>query len=176
MEPIEVRTQIPATIVVKGRELTGEQAALIVRRSGGWFYWIAGLSVVNWLAIAFHLNFAMIMGLGMTQLAAALAVAVGKEAENLRGFLMVASLLVTLLAGGTFVFLGYHARKARLWAQIAGAVLYGIDALLFIWMGDWIAVGFHAFVMLMLWGGLSMTLAIQEARAREASIGSLLRG
>ncbi len=175
MEPTDAATKVPETITLKGRDLTAEQAVKIVRSSGGWFYWIAGLSLGNWLAMAFHLNYGMILGLGVTRLVTAMAVSGGEAAGQLRGFLLVASFMVTLLAAGTFVFLGYHARQVRLWAQIAGTVLYGVDALLFFWMRDWVAVGFHAFVMLMLWTGLSTTIAIQEARERDTNIGSLLK-
>ncbi len=174
MESTGATSTVP-TITLRGRELTIEQAAMMVRRSSGWFYWIAGLSVLNWLAIALDLNVAMIIGLGVTQLVSAVAVAGGREAEELRWILMLVSLIVALVAAGAFVFLGYHARKARLWAQITGAALYGLDAAIFLWVRDWIAVGFHAFVLVMLWSGISTTYALREARTRETKIGALVR-
>ena len=71
-----------------------------------------------------------------------------------------------------FVALGYFARRFSVAAFVAGMVLYALDALLFVIVGDWIAVGFHAFVLFMLWGGLSMLRAMRaqlgnqtEARA-----------
>jgi hypothetical protein len=63
---------------------------------------------------------------------------------------------------GVFVVLGYFARGASAAAFVVGMALYALDSLLFVLVGDWIAVGFHGFVLFMLFGGLSILQAVRR--------------
>jgi hypothetical protein len=65
------------------------------------------------------------------------------------------------LVAGDFVVLGHLARRGSATAFVVGMVLYALDALVFVLVGDWIAVGFHAFVLFMLWGGYAVLRAVR---------------
>jgi hypothetical protein len=44
--------------------------------------------------------------------------------------------------------------------------LYALDGLIFVLAGDWLSVGFHAFVLFGVWSGYSSLKALQAAEAR----------
>lgn len=117
------------------------------RRSGAlWFYWVAGLSVVNSLASLSGQQWRFILGLGITQLADALAVHSG------RGLGAVAVMDAVIVGG--FVLLGRFAERGRVWAFGVGAAIYALDGLIFVGLRDWIGVAFHVFVLVMTVRGL----------------------
>ncbi len=170
-----VQDVLEKTVTVKGKELTISQAERVVRGSAAWFYWIAALSLVNWMALALGQDLAMIFGLGITQLASGIAFFHGPELAEVHRTLVAGSLAVTLGAAAVFGLLGYYARQGRLWAYGTGMALYGLDALIFAWAQDWISVGFHVFALYLLGLGISAALALGELRARECSLGAQLR-
>ncbi len=175
MSSIQAEDPVERMVTVGHREIRVAQAEQVVRQSAGWFYWIAALSLVNWVALALGQDFGMIIGLGITQVASAIAFFHDAGLADLHGVLVAGSLAVTLLAAAIFGLLGYFGRQGRLWAHGTGMALYGLDTMIFIWAQDWLAVGFHLFVLVMLGAGISTMLALNEARAREVSLGALLR-
>ena len=117
------------------------------RRSGAlWFYWVAGLSLVNSLASLTGQHWRFILGLGITQLADAIA------AHSGRG-LAPAVVMDAMVVGG-FVLLGRFAERGRVWAFGVGAAFYALDGLIFVGLRDWIGVAFHVFVLVMTVRGL----------------------
>lgn len=117
------------------------------RRSGArWFYWVAGLSLVNSLASLAGQKWRFVLGLGITQLADALA------AHSGRGFEVVAVLDAVIVA--SFVLLGRFALQGRAWAFGVGAAIYAVDGLIFLGLRDWVGVAFHVFVLVMAVRGL----------------------
>lgn len=117
------------------------------RRSGArWFYWVAGLSLVNSLASLAGQKWRFVLGLGITQLADALA------AHSGRGIEVVAVLDAVIVA--SFVLLGRFALQGRVWAFGVGAAIYALDGLIFLGLRDWVGVAFHVFVLVMTVRGL----------------------
>jgi hypothetical protein len=125
-----------------------------VRRSANWFWWVAGLSLINSVAAAMGQKYRMVLGLGVTQLLDAFF----PSGETTH-------LILVLAVTGLFFLLGFYARRYSSTSYIAGMVVYAADALLFIPAADWIAVGFHAFVLFMLWGGYLTLRSIKEHSA-----------
>jgi len=134
-----------------------ERAALErQRRNGGqWFYWIAGLSLIN-AAIAFAgQEWRFILGLGVTQLVQELA----KESDGTKAGLVGIGVIVI------FLVLGQRAVQGAGWAFVLGMVLFGLDGAIFLLVRDWIGAGFHAFALAMIARGY--------AAARRLSVGSV---
>jgi hypothetical protein len=137
------RTGAPAIPGPATAAETGTASLERQRRNGAlWFYWIAGLSLVNTLAALVGQSWRFILGLGITQLADSLAVRSG------HGHAVVA--VVDALVLGGFALLGRYARRGQLWAFVAGGIFYGLDGLLFLAGRDWIAIAFHVFVLVMI--------------------------
>ena len=126
---------------------TGEERRALEtqRRNGGqWFYWIAGLSLIN-AAVAFAgQNWRFFLGLGVTQLVQAMA----QSGHNgtIAGLVGVGVIVV-------FVILGHFAVQGHGWAFLAGMVLFGLDGALFLLVRDWAGAGFHAFAVVMILRG-----------------------
>lgn len=112
-------------------------AACPAGQSGArWFYWIAGLSVVNTILIHSGSDTSFIVGLGFTLVA-----------DYLLKAYMAAALVIDLIAIGIFAGFGFAALKGQSWAFIAGSVLYLLDSLIYVYSESWLAVGFHGFAL-----------------------------
>jgi hypothetical protein len=151
-----------AQVQVGGKSLAVEEAARIVRGSANWFWWVAGLSLANSIATMTDAGYGMVLGLGITQMVDALFYydfdgVFAPPSAGGRAFHAVA----VLALAGLFVGFGALARRYVLWAFGAGMAVYAADALLFVLAGDWVGVGFHAFVLFMLWGGFGTLRAMR---------------
>jgi hypothetical protein len=141
----------PRLVQVGAKMMPIPDAERIVRRSATWFWWVAGLSLINSFAVATDMKVRMIIGLGITQLVDELFPA--RETIHL-------ALVFALVA--LFLALGFFARRLSPVAYLAGMIVYAADAVIFLWAGDWISVGFHVFVLIMLWGGYSALRAVRQ--------------
>ena len=124
-----------------------EQQQLARRRRIGarWFYWIAGVSLVNTVVALAGQHWRFIVGLGVTQVANGLAARAG------RGW--APALLLDLLLIGGFVLLGYLALQGQQWAFPVGIGVYALDGLIFVAARHWVGLGFHVFVLIMICKG-----------------------
>ena len=144
-------------------------AELVQRAAGGanWFFWVAGLSMINSLILLNGGETFFVIGLGVTLAADILARSIALEAPE----------LTTLVTGISFGFdvvvalivcgFGWLSRKRHLWAFALGMVLYALDGLLFVLIEDWMSVGFHAFALFCMGNGF---LACRRLNAIERSL------
>ena len=125
-----------------------DPAAIAKLKSGAsWFYWIAGLSLVNSIAAISGGDWRFILGLGITQVIDAIV-------DRASGGAKAVVLFLDLLVAGGFVLFGVFAHKRHQWAFITGMVLFGLDGLIFLLVQDWLGIGFHVFVLYCLFRGL----------------------
>ncbi|HMT06733.1 MAG TPA: hypothetical protein PKA82_01935 [Pyrinomonadaceae bacterium] len=115
------------------------------KSGANWFYWIAGLSLVNSLAFVFGANFSFLAGLGITQVVEALiVVSIENGAPSmLKGFAIAFDVVVF----GVFALLGYYANKLFTVAFVIGIVAYVIDGALVLAVGSIASAAFHAFAL-----------------------------
>jgi len=144
--PMHVRS--PAPVVEPPRiGPTGEARQTLERqrRNGGqWFYWIAGLSLVNAAIGLAGGEWRFILGLGTTQIVQELAHA---------GSAGMTAGLVGLVVVAVFAILGQRAVLGAGWAFVLGMTLYALDGGIFLLIRDWAGAGFHAFALLMITRG-----------------------
>jgi hypothetical protein len=145
------------------REYSLVAAEALCRRQATGFYWIAGLSLMNMIALAADWNFSMYLGLGATQLIQAFGMVAGKEDQ---GTVMLAFYAAALAVIALFGFLGWRAQQIKRWPFVLGMSLYAADSVIFLVFQDWFALGFHVFWLLFLSAGLSAVRPIQDARRR----------
>jgi len=115
-------------------------------RSANWFYWIAGLSVVN--VFAAKSSFQFVLGSGAVEAAPA--------------FGTTAAIVIDVCVIGGFAILGFLAARRHTWAFILGMVLYALDGLIFLVAQDYIAAAFHAFVLYVLFLGAQASIALNR--------------
>jgi hypothetical protein len=135
---------------------TGEREpdpATLAQLKGGanWFYWIAGLSLVNSAIFAFGGQVSFISGLAFTQIIDAIADAAAAQGavSSVRAVAVVIDLMVMALFG----LIGYYANKAINAVFIGGMIIYIVDALLWLWLESLFAFGFHVFALIMIFRG-----------------------
>lgn len=127
----------------------------IVRSAARWFWWIAGLSLVNIALFHSGSDTNFVVGLGLTTV-----IDVVFADMRALGFVIDALLL------GFFFAMGLFAQRGRMWAFFVGVVVYALDALIYVRVGDWMPVGFHALAIFFIVKG---ALALREA-LRDAAI------
>ena len=130
--------------------------------SSSWFFWIAGLSVINSLIAVFGGDLRFIFGLGVTSVADALSF-------QSRGAAKTVSFVFALLMAGLFVIFGVLARKFFHWAFIVGMVVYALDGLLLLYAQDYLGAAFHAFVLFLLSKGVSASKKLSELKRGHAA-------
>ncbi|HVU17820.1 MAG TPA: hypothetical protein VHD32_12910 [Candidatus Didemnitutus sp.] len=113
-----------------------------VQRAAHWFWWIAGLSVINTAILAFGGDIHFVVGLGVTQI---LDVAFRQ--------IIAVALVLDVFVVGFFVLMGVFAARGHLWAFVIGAICYLVDGAIFAYFGDWLPVAFHAYVLFCLFKG-----------------------
>lgn len=129
------------------------------RNGGGWFFWIAGLSLINSVVIHTGGNLNFVVGLGFTAIVDTLF-------RSATLYLPMLAYFFDAIALGLFVLFGYFARKGKIWAFITGFVLYALDAVIYVVLPDspeWLPIGFHAFVLFSIWGGWQAARKLQRA-------------
>jgi hypothetical protein len=132
-------------------------------RSGlGWFYWIAGLSLVNTAAYLFGTSWTFVAGLGLTQVIDGIMSALVKDMGPDWGILRIIGLGLDVLIAGAFVLIGYVGRKGYRWPVIAGMALYALDGILLLVFRDFFAAAFHGWALFGIWSGLK---AMRELKA-----------
>ena len=117
------------------------------KSGANWFYWIAGLSLVNTIIILSGNEWSFIIGLAITLMADVVAREIG-------GAAIAVGLAFDVIVAGIFVLFGYFALKGRRWAFAVGMILYGLDGLIMLIMGDYFAFGFHLFALWCIYVGV----------------------
>ena len=152
-----VLREMPQSVPDNQAESAAELHKISRRAAGGanWFFWIAGLSVMNSILLITGAMLNFPVGLGMTQVVDGFAM-MGGIASQLLGLVMAA------LMASVFVFFGVMARKGHDWAFWVGLILYAADALLFVIVQDWLSVGFHIWGCFGIYGGLQAAKKLEQ--------------
>jgi len=154
---------------------TGEKEpdpATLAQLKGGasWFYWIAGLSLVNSAIFAFGGQVNFIAGLAFTQIIDAVADASAGErgSTSIHAVAIVFDLILVVI----FALIGYYANKAINAVFIGGMIIYAIDALICLLLESYIAAGFHVFALIMIFRGYMASREVNHVRAHNAIVRS----
>ena len=163
----ETIVQTPQEASITEQQLNSLQAKLKLEnqlKSGAsWFYWIAGLSMLNTLLLIIGAKLSLLMGLGVTQLIDALGIAIVSQVGPTTGMIVrVLAFLVNLAIASVFVLCGVFARKRQLSAFILGMVLYALDVLILLVFQEWLSFGFHLWALYGLYSGLQAKQKLAE--------------
>lgn len=143
-----------------------------LRHGANWFYWIAGLSVVNSLISLAEGDRQFIVGLGITQIVDQIATIVAQNSPDMALVAKIVAGVFTFITAGIFAGFGLGSSKRLSWVFIVGMVFYGIDGLLYLVIGEWLSFGFHIFVLTRLFSGFKacreLNSLVGEAAAQVA--------
>jgi hypothetical protein len=154
-------TQPPVQQSESQRAVRKSKVEARVHAGARWFYWIAGLSLVNTVIGMLGGGVHFVLGLGATQLVDAIGKQFGGPAATV-------ALGVTAAIAAVFILLGMAAVKRGKKAFLGGMILYGLDGLLLILFQDWISIAFHAYALFALYGGLRALNELDAIDAAEA--------
>jgi hypothetical protein len=114
-----------------------------INTGANWFNWIAVLTLINSLAAHADSRFRFIIGLGTTQLVDAIG----------RTNLAPVALAIDVLVVVTCAMVAYYARESKS-IYIGGMIVYALDGLFLLLVGDIVGVAFHAFALFNLFKGV----------------------
>jgi len=151
------------TLLMRRKNVEDEKAiATRIRIENGykngasWFYWIAGMSILNEIFYQTHTGWIFAIGLGITQVTNVIFQNNG------------VSFVATLILSGIFVFFGKMAHQGYRWAFITGMIFYILDAILFIMVKDYIGLGLHGLAIVGIYRGLRLHKQLIEINNNQA--------
>jgi len=136
------------------------------RRSGAhWFYWIAALSLITSFIMLAGGRWGFFLSLGITQLIDGIAIGVVEGGAN--SSVKVIAGVLDALAAGAFALFGYFSARGHNSAFLVGMALYALDALIFVTVGDWLPILFHALALYYIFSGYRAATQLQALAARQ---------
>lgn len=133
------------------------------KKGANWFYWIAGLSVVNSLAYASGADFAFVMGLGITLIIDVIADAFVRNGGP--SAMKAVAVAFDFLIVGVFVLAGVFSGRRMTVAWVAGIAIYFIDTLIVLLLGDWMMTAFHCLALFFIVRGFLASMKLNKLDA-----------
>jgi hypothetical protein len=125
-----------------------------------WFYWVAALSFVTSVISLAGGKWGFAIGFGVTRFidiwAAAAATRVGWPARAV-GFALGISIL------GAVALVGYFAARRMATVFVVGISAYALDAMLFVYVRDWLGLAFHVVALYGMFSGFRACLKLRTA-------------
>jgi hypothetical protein len=151
-------------IDIKARALEAKILSLRQRSLTGanWFYWVAGLSVVNSLLMNLGPKIYFVVGLGMTLVVDVICAGIGKANPNLATLTKIIALGFAVLVALIVCGFGWLARRHYLVPFAIGMFLYLLDGLIFLYFRSWLSVAFHAFALYSMWLGFTASRELRR--------------
>ena len=134
-----------------------------LKSGAGWFFWIAGLSLVNSIILMVGGRWNFLIGLGITQVIDGIASAVAAEAGvDATTIIKILAFAADIVVAGVFVVFGVLALKRYKFSFIIGMILYALDGLVFLMVPDLLSIGFHLFALFGLYSGLQAHMKLSD--------------
>jgi hypothetical protein len=140
-----------------------------IRKRANWFFWIAGLSMINSLATLFGANFAFDVGLGITQVVDGILNGLSKNLGGNWSPLRIIDLAIDICIAGVFFIIGMLGKKQMRWPITVGMILYVIDALILMEYKSYFPAVIHVVALIGIWGCFN---SIKDLNNLEKSWGS----
>jgi len=154
---------------VEGRSSVAEMLTLYMqgRRGANWFYWVAGLSLVNSAVILGGGSIFFVIGLGITLVADGLAAAISQHHPEtvwvVKGIALAFDVFVAAILAG----FGWLSGRRYLAMFGVGMAFYLLDGLIFLLFQDWLSVAFHGYALFCMWSGFQ---AFRKLRVLETTV------
>ncbi len=119
-----------------------------VKNGLSWFYWIAGLSVLNSVIYLTGNSMTFAIGLGATQFVDGFTTALARQASaSMVPMVHAVGITLDLFFAGLFALCGWLGRKRIVWIILLGMAFYVLDALLVLAFKDWLGAIFHGIAL-----------------------------
>ena len=128
-----------------------------IKSGGSWFYWIAGLTLINTVMAMSGSDSGFVLGLAFTLMVDAVAKGIG-------GLGIGIGVVIDAFAIGFFILLGIFANKQHKWAFVVGLLIYAVDTILVVIGQMWIGVAIHAYALFCIWVGFKKIQQLRDLR------------
>ena len=142
---------------VTSRDLVRSQLLQRRNNGGGWFYWIAGASILNSVINAAGTQWGLAVGLGITYFIDEIARILSDTVRT-----PIYAVIIDVAIAGGFVLIGRAARRGRLGWYAVGIGLYALDGLLFVLAEDILGIVVHAIAIFALISGWRATRSLKQ--------------
>jgi len=160
-----VRPDLPTDAVVRNLFEQGKAGA-------AWFYWIAGLSVVNTVMVLADGGRTFALGLGLTLVADSIAADLGLKPGGNTTVLGIALAFDAVILG-LFILCGYLSQRRILPIYALGMVLYLLDGLLCLSLGLIVGIGIHAYALWSMGSGFLAYRRLNIVQQRLLTMGAM---
>lgn len=140
------------------------------RRGANWFFWIAGLSLVNSVIIHGGGQTFFAIGLGTTLLIDGIASFIANQSPDAATIVKAIAIGLDIAVALFVAAFGLLARKRYTVIFAIGMALYLLDGLIFVLAMDLIGIGVHIFGIICMWQGFR---AFRELNALQVSLAAL---
>lgn len=113
-----------------------------IASSARWFWWIAGLSLINSVLIHSGSSTSFLAGLGFTLVA-----------DSIFQAFKPAAFVIDALGVGFFYAMGAMALRGYRWAFIVGGIFYALDGAIYLYFQAFMPLAFHAWALFAIWTG-----------------------
>ncbi len=134
-----------------------------------WFYWVAGLSLVNSAIGLFGGGMYFVVGLAITLIADGIGAGIAAEAPETSMMINAVTIAFDLFVAAVLFGFGFLSRKRILPIFAIGMVLYLLDGLIFLAFQDWLSVAFHAFALYSMGNGFLAYRKLNQLRSQFAT-------
>ncbi|HEV7642982.1 MAG TPA: hypothetical protein VGO50_03490 [Pyrinomonadaceae bacterium] len=146
-----------------------EEYSQRMKSGANWFYWVAALSLVNSVIVLTGGKWNFIVGLGVTQLIDGFMQVLSGHEGSFSAFSLIA-LMLDVVVAGVFALFGFFGGRGSIAMFIIGMILYVLDALIYLLVGDWLAMGFHAFALFFMGKGLLAAFEYRSAKGAATAV------
>ena len=129
-----------------------------------WFYWVAGLSLVNSAIGLFGGGMYFVVGLAVTLIVDGIGAGIASEAPDSSMIISAVTIGFDLVVAAVLCGFGFLSRKRILPIFAIGMVLYLLDGLIFLAFQDWMSAAFHAFALYSMGNGLMAYRKLNQLR------------
>jgi len=132
------------------------------RNGMNWFYWIAGLSILNSIIYMAGSSVSFVVGLGATQVVDGFTSAMANDLVQDALVIHAFGFAIDVFIAGLFILFGFLGRKHQRWAMITGLVLYVLDGIFLAVVGDIFSVIFHGLALYGIWMGMQALSQLEK--------------
>lgn len=131
-------------------QMNRDEAVENVRKASYWFFAIAILSFINTFVASRGVVF--IFGLALTQVVDGIIFELTGDTNY----------VISLIAPLLFIAIGFLCANLKRWAFIAGALIYLLDGILYLYFGGWIPAAVHCYILYRLYRGYQAITEYEE--------------
>ncbi|MEN2776938.1 hypothetical protein [Acetivibrio clariflavus] len=135
-----------------------------------WFYLIAGLSIINTIAIFTGADWRFLAGLFILQFVDILALVINEHTPEIANFTMFIAIAINVFVVGILIVIGYFANKQHKWSFIVGMIVYALDMLVAIVFRDFVSIIVHVVALIGIYNGLKAKIKLDEIEKKSMSI------